>query len=90
MNIILKRNYHTIPEFEREYGCECKNCGTIFTFTGDEVIYREDNFGGVKQTSEFIECDNCFALINLEDCTWLRNKKEVKQFIKLHKASNEE
>lgn len=80
MNIILKRNYHGIPESEREYGCECKYCGTIFTFTGSEARY--------EMTA--VDCPTCKKCISNKEWTWLRNKKEVEQFTKLHKALNEE
>lgn len=83
-NIIAKHNYHKIPEHEREYGCECKNCGTIFTFTGDNVVYYGDD------EIPMVWCNNCLCPTDLKDCIWLRNKKEVEQFTKLHKALNEE
>lgn len=80
MNIIVKRNYHEIPKLEREYGCECKNCGTIFTCTGRETSYEVTA----------VRCPNCKETTTIKNCTWLRNKKEVEQFTKLHKALNEE
>lgn len=72
MNIIVKRNYHEIPKSEREYGCECKNCGTVFIFNESEKVYRG---------AFMAQCPNCNETISLKDCTWLRNQKEIDQFI---------
>lgn len=80
MNILVKRSYHEIPHSEREYGCECKNCGTVFTFTGHETLYEVTA----------VHCPTCKQCITHKEWTWIRNKKEVEQFTKLHKALNEE
>lgn len=71
MDIIVKRTYHEIPKSERKYGCECKNCGTIFTFTGSEARY--------EMTA--VDCPTCKKYIGYKEWIWLRDQKETDKFI---------
>ena len=77
MEILKIKNNHLKYEPEKEYGCICKNCGTVFIIKESEAIYVNNCF------PVFAECPNvkCKCKILINHCTKFKNPEEKKQFI---------
>ena len=83
MEILIRKNNHKIHDLDRKYGCECPNCGTVFSCTKSESMYIGNQSG--KQDFYIIRCPNCNKIINITKCTWLNSPQDVVRFLELHK-----
>lgn len=83
MEILIKRDKHKVHDLDRKYGCECPNCGTVFSFQKSESMYIGNQSG--RQDFYIIRCPNCDKIINLTACTWLKNEEDIAAFLELHK-----
>lgn len=79
MKVLSVNNNHIKkPEPEKEYGCTCRNCGTVFIFKRSEAnIPRVIN---PKPKDSFIICPNCKYVMSLAQCKEFKNSGERKQF----------
>ena len=80
MEVVQIRNDHLYKEGgEKEYGCECKNCGTKFIFQEHEGNMPTHKC--VKDINSWYEnctihCPNCNRIVKYSECTELKSQKD--------------
>ena len=62
-------NHIKKPEPEKEYGCTCCNCGTVFVFKRSEA-----------RANCSIMCPNCKHIMPLAQCKEFKDLEEKKYF----------
>ena len=79
MKVLSVNNKHIKkPEPETEYGCTCRNCGTVFIFKRSEASVPRCINPESKYCS--IICPNCKYVMSLAQCQEFKNSEERKQF----------
>lgn len=83
MKILKLNNNHIKDEPEKEYGCICKNCGTVFVFKASEATCT---YLGNRIFPLWVRCPNkkCDLDILINQCTEFKNLEEKNQFIRRH------
>lgn len=79
MEVLQRNNYHILKEDEeKEYGCVCEKCGTVFIFKEHEG----DLPRCLKPKAEYctICCPNCKRIIRYSDCTEFKSTKDKDEF----------
>ena len=81
MKVISVNNNHIKKpesEPEKEYGCVCHNCGTVFTFKESEASIPK--FISPTPKNCTIMCPNCKYTMTLAQCRAFKNLREREEF----------
>lgn len=81
MKVISINDNHIIrPEPDKEYGCICNKCGTVFTFQRSEASVPRC----ISPKPEYctIMCPNCKNIITLDRCKEFKDTAEKIYFEK--------
>lgn len=78
MKILQVNNKHLEKPKPSEYGCVCRQCGTVFIFNNSEVVIpRMINY---KPEDCTIRCPNCGKGTSLKYCQKFKNSDEKNAF----------
>ena len=81
MEVLRRENNHLYKGGEKEYGCTCKYCGTVFIFQEHEghipLTFKNINSKPEECT---VNCPNCKQIIRYSECTEFKNQIEKGDF----------
>ncbi len=79
MKILAIHNDHIKEsKSEREYGCICNKCGTVFIFKRSEAYIPR--YINAKPEICYIKCPNCQKIITLDKCKEFKTLKDKDEF----------